>query len=272
MKNIILEQNILVSVLLAIYKDDGFFDEALNSVLKQTYHNLEVIVVANNCDDKLWDKIIKYSEQDHRIVPLRLRMGGLAFALNYGIEAAKGSYIARMDADDICLENRIEKQMDFLLKNPDVDILGTQIEYIDIFGQKVENGRTKVPIHHDEIVNFLKMRCAIFHPTVMFKKTKIIQLGGYKYGFYGEDYELWIRSALSGLKFHNLNEVVLQYRIHENQMSSSKAKNSIACLLRYYFKQTNDLKFYLGSLLYSSFFQYLIVKTTKLRMLLRGNK
>ncbi len=263
--------NVMVSVVLAIYKDDGFFDEALQSILQQTYKNLEVIIVANNCDDKVWNKIIKYSEQDGRIVPLRLKMGGLAFALNYGIEAAKGSYIARMDADDICLENRIEKQMDFLLKNLDVDILGTQIEYIDSHGFVIQKGWTQSPEMHQEILNFLKYRCALFHPTVVFKKDAIINIGGYKYGFYGEDYEIWIRAALAGLKFHNLKEVLLKYRIHDNQMSTVKAKNSIQLLLNYYWKQTGEFGYWWGSQIYSKYMQYLIVHTTKLRKFLKGN-
>lgn len=261
----------LVSVILPIYKDDGFFDEALNSILVQTHKNIEVLVIANNSDDSLWEKIVEYAQQDLRIKPFRLELGGLANALNYGIERSRGEYIARMDADDICVKDRIEKQLEFMLKNIDIDILGTQIQYIDMNSNFTEKGRTLVPENHEKIVQFLKKRCPFWHPTVMFKRKSIIKIGGYKYGFYGEDYELWIRAYLAGLKFHNLPEVLLNYRTHLNQMSSAKAKDSIYMILKYYFKQTGDMGFLLGSFVYTKSMQFFIVKTTKLRKLIKGS-
>lgn len=262
----------LVSVVLAVYKDDGFFDLAIDSIINQTYSNLEIIIVANNCNDELWEKILFYSRKDSRVRPYRLDIGGLAFALNYGIEKSKGSYIARMDADDISLDKRIEKQIKFLLENRDISVVGTQIQYINIHGDNVIRGRTHVPLNHMNIQKFMKTRCPFWHPTVMFRKNDIIKLGGYKYGFYGEDYDLWIRGYLAGLKFANLDEVLLKYRTHENQMSSTHGKIAISSLLLFYFNQTRDFNFLKGSFLYSKCIQFLIVKTTKIRMKLKGKK
>lgn len=261
----------LVSILIAINKDDGYFDEAVKSIIDQSYTNLEIIIVANNCSEFLWKKILTYKEIDSRIIPYRIKLGGLAFALNYGIEKANGIYIARMDADDISCIDRIKKQVEFMLSHSEISILGTQIQYIDKHSKEIQKGRTKVPLKHNDIVNFLKMRCPFWHPTVMFEKERIIEIGGYRYGMYGEDYDLWIRAYIAGLKFENLNEVYLKYRTHGNQMSSNNSKYSIVALLFYYFKKTNDIAFFKGCLLYTNLLQFIIIRTTKLRKYLKGD-
>ena len=110
---------------MAVNKDDGFLNEAIQSIISQSYSNFEFVIVANNCTDSLWSAINAWAEKDCRIKPFRIKIGGLAFALNYGIEQAHGDYILRMDADDIAMPDLLEKKIAFLQDNPEVVILGS---------------------------------------------------------------------------------------------------------------------------------------------------
>ena len=96
---------------MAVNKDDGFLNEAIQSIISQSYSNFEFVIVANNCTDSLWSAINAWAEKDCRIKPFRIKIGGLAFALNYGIEQTHGDYILRMDADDIAMPDLLEKRL-----------------------------------------------------------------------------------------------------------------------------------------------------------------
>lgn len=238
-----------ISVIMPINKDDGFFASALDSVLNQSFKDFELIIVANQCDDKLWEQILKIN--DDRVFPKRVCMGGLAFALNFGAIHARGEYIARMDADDICLPNRLLSQLSFMDMYPNVDVLGGRVTLINSDG----NVLNEVPAFyetHAEIVSTLPYRNPLVHPAVFLRKEILINSGGYKFGFTGEDYELWIRLMLAGKKFHNLNEEVLLYRRHESQMTGSDKSHLIFCdvsaILLMYFLKTKNFLFLFGVL------------------------
>lgn len=206
-----------VSVILAVNKDDGYLADALQSVLDQTHENLELIVVANRCSDELWNYL--KSLDDPRIVLLRTDIGQLPFNLNLAIEHAKADFVARMDADDICKPNRIARQLAFLKDNPGIDVVGSEYSHIDESGQKI--GRPgKLHYSHEEISRHLPYESCLPHPTVMFRRNAVLSVGGYAYGLYAEDWDLWLRMARSGRRFANINECLLQYRIHSAQSTS----------------------------------------------------
>jgi glycosyltransferase involved in cell wall biosynthesis len=206
-----------VSVILAVNKDDGFLAEALSSVLNQTYRDLELIVVANCCSDSLWNYL--QGLNDPRIVLVRTHIGQLPFNLNIGIEKAMAPYVARMDADDICEPNRIERQLHFLCSHPDVDVVGTEYSHINEAGKHIGYPRT-LNYTHDTIVKRLPFESCIPHPTVMFRRDAVLSVGGYAYGLYAEDWDLWLRMARGGKRFANMNERLLRYRIHQGQSTS----------------------------------------------------
>jgi glycosyltransferase involved in cell wall biosynthesis len=256
-----------ISVLLPINRDDGFFEEALESVLKQSYDNFEIIILANNCSDELWEEILKIN--DPKVISQRIEMGGLALALNVGLLLARGQYIARMDADDICMPNRFKSQIEFMDENKNIDILGGKVKLINQSGVEI-NEEIAFYDSHDQIISVLPYRNPMVHPTIFIRKKMLLENGGYRFGFTGEDYELWVRLMLSNKKFHNLNEHVLYYRRHDLQMTGEGKDYLIFCdvssMLFMYFLKTKKLKFFIGSIAKFPLFRRILkLKNMKVR-------
>ncbi|WP_314338666.1 glycosyltransferase [Acinetobacter guillouiae] len=251
-----------VSVILPINSDHGFLCDAINSILNQSFKDFEFIIVANNCSDKLWLELNEFANLDSRIKIKRLKIGGLIFALNYGLEIAKGEYIARMDADDISKRDRLIYQVNYLNEHKSTVVLGTQIELIDENNQLLQRQGKKRPVNDFEINEQLFKNSPLAHPTVIFRKEEIIKIGGYKYGFYGEDYELWLRCRENKYKMENLDEILLQYRIHNNQetdlRSFKKISDPVSALIFLYLKKTNNLKFLSGLLFQSKLYFFMV--------------
>ncbi|MFB0773029.1 glycosyltransferase [Proteus cibi] len=236
----------LVSIIIPINKDNPYLIEAINSVLNQTYENIEVIIIANRCSVELLKKLSLLNN----IKIITTDIAYITFSLNLGIHQAKGKYIARMDSDDISLPSRIENQVSYLEKNTDISIVGSNIDLIDEKG-KLLNKKIKYPTHDKDIKKTLIYKCCLAHPTVMFRKSIIESIGGYLYGPISEDYELWLRASLiHNIKFGNINEVLLNYRIHSSQTTSNKNRakifiNDITIKLRYLL-QTKKVPLLLG--------------------------
>lgn len=210
----------IISVILAVNKDQGFLEDSIRSILNQSFEDFELLIIANNCSDELWLWIKNLALSDNRIRIFRLSLGGLTFALNYGLNESKGKYIARMDADDISLTNRFQVQYDYLESNPNISVVGSLVKFIGVDGESL-NINSQLPATHEDIVKYSKINSPLMHPSIMGKRSFFLELGGYKYGFYGEDYELWLRGILSGYKYYNIQQELLKYRLHDNQLSSS---------------------------------------------------
>ncbi len=202
----------LVSVIIPVYNANGFLAGAIESIQNQTYKNLEIIIIDDGSTDET-PKILKsLTKKDKHIKILTNKKNlNIASSLNRGIKLAKGKYIARMDADDIALTNRIEKQIKFLQTHPDVVILGGQCKTIDI--NNIIIGHKFFPITDTQIRDALYYENPIQHPTVIFNTNLIPK----NFSWYNsdlppaEDYDLFFRLAKFG-KLHNLNTVVLKYR------------------------------------------------------------
>lgn len=214
----------LVSVVIPVYNANGFLSAAINSILNQTYKNLEIIIVDDGSTDET-PKILKsFAKKDKRVKILTNNKNlNIATSLNRGIKLAKGNYIARMDADDISLPNRIEKQMEYLLAHPDIVILGGQCKTIDTRDKTI--GHKLFPVTDTEIRDALYYENPIQHPTVIFNKELIPK----NFSWYNpdlppaEDYDLFFRLAKFG-KLHNLKRFVLKYRQY---IGSSTFKNPL---------------------------------------------
>lgn len=211
-----------ISVLMPIYNTrEDHLREALESILNQTYGDFEFILLDES--DKLAQSVedIILSYNDERIKHCKFdQRKGLIASLNYGIEIAQGDYIARMDADDVSLPQRFEKQLAFMEENPDVDILGSWIE--DFPKKSV----IELPVDNEKIVNYLLfVNCAVAHPSVFMRKTSVEKLN-IRYNpdeKHAEDYGLWL-SLINKAKFANLPEVLLKRRIHTEQTSTLDAE------------------------------------------------
>lgn len=195
-----------------------YLDMALRSVFNQTLKAGKVVLVKDGLLTPELDAVIdkwKKCEESLLVLPCEKNQG-LAVALNIGLQQINTKYIARMDTDDISLPNRFEKQLEFLKKNPEVDVTGTFIQEID------ENGcviKTKVeyPITHEECYRFFQKRDPMAHPTVMFKDSFFKKINGYyDERFVGvnkqEDSDLWFKGFLNDCKFANIPEVLFQFR------------------------------------------------------------
>lgn len=238
----------VVSVLMAVNRFDEFLDTAINSILNQKFVNFEFIIVANNCDDELWNYLC--AVKDSRVRIFRIPLGGLANALNFGICQAKGTYIARMDADDVSLEHRLQVQYDFMRNNPFVVLVGCDSLLIDERGAVLEQ-KFKFYEQDSSIRKMLPIRNTILHPAIMVKTELLLRVGGYRYGHMSEDHELFIRiSRNKENHFHNLNQVLFCYRRHSGQITdivhAKKNFSEISGFLFTEFLLTLNFKYLLG--------------------------
>ncbi|QDJ90694.1 glycosyltransferase family 2 protein [Acinetobacter haemolyticus] len=208
----------LVSVVLPAYNAELYIKEAIDSVLAQSFADFELIVINDGSVDKTEDVILSYN--DSRIVYVKNEENlGLIGTLNKGMSLAKGKYIARMDADDICFPQRFAKQVDFLEKNPDYVICGTAAYrfYDDISDGKAFNP----PLNDANIRVRLFFNSAFIHPSVMFRADVIRDhhlrfSDDYKYA---EDYFFWMDLLKYGKGF-NLKEKLLYYRVVETSQTA----------------------------------------------------
>jgi glycosyltransferase involved in cell wall biosynthesis len=201
-----------VTVLLGVYNGAQRLGRAIESVLAQTFADFELLVI----DDASQDASVRIVEQlaarDSRIRLLRNeRNEGLGAVLHRGILEARADLIARMDADDVALPERLEKQVRFLSDHPRVDVLGTCAIDIDEDGRPLRERR--VPTDHDTIVKLMWTN-PLIHPTVMFRRDRVLAAGSYSATVRRrQDYELWFRCVRAGLGFANLPEPLLRYQV-----------------------------------------------------------
>lgn len=215
-----LKQNPIVSVIIPCYNAEKYGESAVRSIMSQTYKNLEIIVTDDCSTDGTFAILEKLASEDSRIRLYKNEKNlKIVKTLNNMILLAKGKYIARMDADDISLPERIEKQVKFLEENPDIAFCGTNAVIIDENGRKI--GKSCHPLTCKEIRFFLQFYSTFFHPAIM------IRSGVYKENLYdedflyAEDYELWARMIFSeNLQGANLKEKLLEYRVFKEQTSA----------------------------------------------------
>ncbi len=206
----------LVTVLLPVYNCEKYITESILSILNQTYTNFELLIIDDFSTDltlqickTILDKRIKIIEKD--------KNSGYTNSLNYGLSISKGKYVARMDGDDVSLPTRFEKQVAFLEENEKVIVCGTAFEIMDS-GIKIIPPKTFEGIK----IALLEDSC-IAHPSVMMR-SKTISENNIQYDIQSEpaeDFDLWVRLVDLG-EFANLDEVLLLYRNHENQVSEKR--------------------------------------------------
>lgn len=206
----------LVSVLMPVYNCELYIKEAIESILNQTYANFELLLI-EDCSTDTTLQICKSFQDDRIVIIEKEKNSGYTNSLNYGLSIARGKYIARMDGDDISLPERFEKQVTFMESNKEVIVCGTLYKLLD---------RDEVyilPEYHEDIKIKLLYGNCLGHPTIMIRKSVLIN-NDLKYDTVmepAEDYDLWVR--LIGLgKIHNLQQVLLHYRVHNTQVSMIK--------------------------------------------------
>lgn len=228
------------SVLISVYYKEipRYLDRALQSITDdQVLKPNEIVLVKDGPLTKELDEVIEKYHKRYpnlfKIVTLK-RNYGLGKALNIGLKNCTYELVARMDGDDISKPERFKKQIYIFKENPNLDILGSWIdEFIERDGEIKIRSIRKVPEKSDEISQKLKSICAFNHPTVMYRKSKVIKVGSYLQDFALEDYYLWIRLAISGANMYNIQESLLNFRITEG---TSKRRGGLKLL-------KSDIKF-----------------------------
>lgn len=215
------------SVLLSVYRKEqpAYLLQSLDSIFCQTLSPGEVVLVK---DGPLTDGLERVVEDYQarfpilKVVPLAVN-GGLSKALNEGLKHCSFDIVARMDTDDIAYPTRFEKQIKFIQFHPDIDIVGSYAIKID--EKNVESAMLRVPTTHKDIYKLI-WSCPFIHPTVVFRKSKLIGAGGYNpdAGPRQDDYELWFRCAAKGLRFANVAEPLLYYRFVDDSIRKNDVK------------------------------------------------
>lgn len=211
-----MEYNTEFSVCMSVYENDNpqDFYGAVMSIYQQTCPPEEIVLVIDGpVPDEMLETINRLKAETciMNVIPLEKNMGH-AIARQTGLEAASNNLCAVMDADDVSVPNRFEKQLQAFEEHPEVSVVGGLInEFIHDTDSIV--GTRNVPETDSDIKQYLKSRCPMNLVTVMLKKNDILQVGGYKDWYCEEDYYLWIRLALAGYKFYNIQENLVNVRV-----------------------------------------------------------
>lgn len=212
-----------IAVIMSIYKNDmiGFVQEAVESILSQTYKEFDFFIQYDGHVDKSIDEYLSSLNDSRLIINKREQNKGLAFSLNEMIERVMSigyEFIARMDADDISLPERFERQIEFLETNPDVDCLGTWA--IEIKTDGSEYFRKQMPETHEGCWRQFMIRDCMIHPTVMFRRSYIEKAGVYSLEtYFGEDTMMWAQGFYYGCVFANLPEFLFKFRLNDDFFS-----------------------------------------------------
>ena len=214
-------QSPLLSVIMPVYNGEKYLSETIESILNQTFTDFELLILNDNSSDSTQAIIERYQQKDSRIsVIVKEANVGPANLRNEGFSLAKGEYIALMDADDIALPTRFEKQIQVLNAHPEVGVCGT---WFTFFGGKKDK-TVRQPEKHAKIkVSFLSS-CSIGNPTVMVRKSALKEYRFENQYVPVEDYDLWSR-MITTTNFYIVQESLLNYRQHDSNISKTKIDN-----------------------------------------------
>jgi glycosyltransferase involved in cell wall biosynthesis len=206
-----------ISVVMPVYNAEAFLAEALESVLNQTFQDFEYIVIDDGSTDNSAGILERYARQDNRIRMMHQENRGVIAALNRGCRLARGEYIARMDADDVSLPHRFERQVRYIERRPRIGIVGTWIHNVDRQGSVKSSWRPPTNPKTLEWTHFFGV--CVAHPSVLMRQPVLDQLGFYRSGTaHIEDVDLWLRASRI-TEFANVPEILFKYRTWEGSVS-----------------------------------------------------
>ena len=209
-----------IAVIMSLYKNDKLETvvKAVESVLTQTYQEFDFFIQFDGPVDSRVVQYLKSLKDDRIKLNMRSVNKGLAFSLNELLDIVIPlgyKYIARMDADDICLQNRFERQLAYFEDHPEVECLGSWA--IEINNKEEEYYRKQMPETHEECRKMFKIRDCMIHPTVMFKRSYFEKAGLYSLDtYFGEDTMMWAQGFRAGCVFANVPEYLFKFRLDDN--------------------------------------------------------
>lgn len=215
------------SVLMSIYEKEhpNYFKASIESMLTQTLPPEQIVIVKDGKLTKELNHIVDYYEKNNEnlftIVELEENVG-LGLALNEGLKACRNELVARMDTDDLSVENRCELQVNEFEKNKNLSILGSSIAEFEDSPDKIMSARV-VPTKHQDIVNFSRRRNPFNHPTVMYKKSEVLKVGGYGDYRRNQDLDLFVRMLQNGCIAKNLEQPLVLFRANRENLKRRKS-------------------------------------------------
>lgn len=234
MESSINQHSPLISVVMATFNDKPkFINQAIQSILDQTYSNFELLILDDSTDEDTKETIDSFNDPRIRVIRGNERLGFVP-SLNKGLDLAKGDYIARMDGDDISDKDRFLKEVNFLNLHQGIDVVGGQISIIDENGNIT--GERNYPLGGLKLLTFFTLRTPVAHPTAMFRR-KIIDKG-FRYDESlkkAEDIDFWIRLYNAGYHFANVKDKVLKFRVESDFMEkrvNNKDQESYVLMIR----------------------------------------
>jgi glycosyltransferase involved in cell wall biosynthesis len=210
-----------LTVLLAVYNGQTYLREAVDSVLAQSFRDFEFIIIDDGSSDRTLSILREYEANDSRIRLVSRPNKGLTNTLNEGLSLARGEFLARMDADDVCMPDRFEKQVAYLREHPECVLVGARVQLMDPKGLPIRIVGTET--EHEQIDSaHLARRWPVVHPAVTMRMSALRQVGGYR-DIYNtlEDLDLFLRLAEVG-RLANLPDLLLRYRQHFASITHSK--------------------------------------------------
>ena len=219
-----------VSILMPVFRPDlGYLAEAIESVLAQTLAEWELVLVEDPSGTPLDALLARWPDvriRYHR----RNGQRSLAAALNDGIALCSAPMVARLDSDDLCAPERLERQLAYLSTHPDVDVIGSSLTIINERGVRI--GHRQLPTTAPGVAAALRRFNCVAHPSVMFRKEVVRDCGGYDPAVAIEDYDLWCRLSSAGRQIANLPEELLRYRYHSGALKFESVHHVIRETIR----------------------------------------
>ena len=207
-----------VTVLLPIHGPAPFLMDTLLSICKQDFSDFSCLLILDRVRDDTKSIIESFCRTNSNFMFINSKGIGISDALNTGLSMVETQFVARVDSDDLMEPHRLSRQMEFMKSNSDIALLGTQIQFINEHGEHQRN--SNYVTSSKKIAKLLPIRNTVAHPSVMFRSSTIIAIGGYDSTFDGcEDYHLWLKVCTSN-KIENLDETLTKYRQHSQQITN----------------------------------------------------
>jgi glycosyltransferase involved in cell wall biosynthesis len=214
-----------VSVIMAVRDGQQWLQHAVDSILTQTFSNFELLIIDDGSSDKTPNILADYRARDRRVIVIPQAREGLVRALNRGLARARAPFVARLDADDVALPQRLQHQLSYFEERPKTNLLGTWAQVIDGFGRPKRLLRPAVDGRI--LLQTLARTNPFIHSSVMFRTVIARKLGGYHLPFEAaEDYDLWLRFSEIG-DIAILPEVLIQYRRHISSVTARRAVTQV---------------------------------------------
>jgi glycosyltransferase involved in cell wall biosynthesis len=214
-----------VSVVMAVHNGQRFVAETIESVLQQSVQDIELMVVDDGSTDSSPDILAGYAQRDSRVIVLRQNQAGVSAAANAGIRRAKYDLIARIDSDDRMMPNRLERQLWFLGRCPDLAVACSNCYFIDASGQRIGQSSHSTDVERGKRERRPSLFLELAQSTVMMRKSVFFEVGGYCEGLlYAEDRHLWGRIVTNGFSIECQNEFLAEYRLHGGALTMGHAE------------------------------------------------